>query len=58
MLDNQEAILDQDQRIANSLDDTRRSMDHHFDEVNEMAHKQTLLLGELFGILMLLPSLR
>ncbi len=51
VLDNQEAILDQDQRIANSLDDTRRSMDHHFDEVNEIAHKQKLLLGEMFSTL-------
>ena len=50
-LDNQAAILDQDQRIADSLDDTRRSMDRHFDEVNEMAHKQKLLLGEMFDTL-------
>ena len=50
-LDNQAAIIDQDRRIASSLDDTRRSMDRHFDDVNEMAKKQKLLLAEMFGTL-------
>ena len=50
-LDNQAAIIDQDRRIASSLDDTRRSMDRHFDDVNEMAQKQKLLLADMFGTL-------
>ena len=50
-LDNQAAIIDQDRRIASSLDDTRRSMDRHFDDVNEMARKQKLLLADMFGTL-------
>ena len=50
-LDNQEAILDQDRRIADSLDDTRRSMNAAFLDMNEMAQKQKLLLTEMFGTL-------
>lgn len=50
-LDNQAAILDQDRRIASALDDTRRSMDNAFADMNEIARKQKLLLAEMFGTL-------
>lgn len=48
-LDNQVAILDQDRRIAASLDDTRQNMDKAFTDLNQMTEKHKLVLTEIFG---------
>ena len=50
-LDNQAAILDQDRRIASSLDDTRHSMDRAFNDMNQLAEKHKMILTEMFGTL-------
>ena len=50
-LSNQEAILDQDRKIAESLEETRQEMGESFNEMNELANRQKLLLSEMFGTL-------
>ncbi len=50
-LRNQEVILDQDQKIAKSLEQTRSEMGEAFDEMSEMAEKQKRLLSEMFSSL-------
>ena len=50
-LNNQEVILEQDRRIASSLEDTKESMDRAFSDMTEMAEKQKVLLMEMFGTL-------
>ncbi len=50
-LRNQETILDQDQKIAMSLEQTRGEMNQAFDEMSEMAEKQKRLLSEMFSSL-------
>lgn len=50
-LNNQEKILDQDRKIAESLHQTREDMDHAFTNMREMAEKQKVLLSEMFGTL-------
>ena len=50
-LNNQDKILDQDRKIAKSLDETRENMDKAFTDMHEMAEKQKLLLTEVFGTL-------
>ena len=48
-LNNQEVILEQDRKIASSLEETKQSMDRAFDDMTEMAEKQKVLLTEMFG---------
>ena len=50
-LSNQEVILEQDRKIATSLDQTRQSMDRAFSDMTEMAERQKILLSEMFGSL-------
>ena len=50
-LSNQEKILEQDRKIARTLDKTRKDMDKAFSDMNEMAEKQKLLLNDMFGSL-------
>ena len=50
-LSNQDAILEQDRKIASSLGETRKSMDQAFGDIADMAEKQKVLLSEMFGSL-------
>ena len=50
-LSNQDAILDQERKIALSLGETRKSMDQAFGDMADMAEKQKVLLSEMFGSL-------
>ena len=50
-LSNQDAILKQEQKIALSLGETRKSMDQAFGDMADMAEKQKVLLSEMFGSL-------
>lgn len=50
-LNNQEKILDQDQKIAESLHRTREDMGQAFTDMREMAEKQKILLSEMFTTL-------
>ena len=50
-LNNQEKILDQDRKIADSLQRTREDMGQSFTDMREMAEKQKVLLSEMFTTL-------
>ena len=50
-LNNQDAILEQDRKIASSLGETQKSMDKAFGDMMDMAERQKILLGEMFGSL-------
>ena len=50
-LNNQEVILEQDRKIASSLEETKENMDQAFSDMAEMAEKQKVLLTEMFGTL-------
>ena len=50
-LNNQDAILEQDRKIASSLGETQRSMNKAFGDMMDMAEKQKILLSEMFGSL-------
>ena len=50
-LNNQDKILDQDRKIAESLHETREDMGQAFIDMREMAEKQKVLLSEMFSTL-------
>ena len=50
-LNNQEKILDQDRKIAESLYRTREDMGQAFTDMKEMAEKQKVLLSQMFTTL-------
>ena len=50
-LSNQEKILDQDRKIAESLHQTREDMDQAFNDMQKMAERQKVLLTDMFSTL-------
>ena len=48
-LQNQEAIMEQDNKIAQSLAHTKLDMDKAFQEMSEKAEKQKFILDDMLG---------